>query len=390
MKLPFISNMIFDMNQLNQLLVVKKFGKIITRSRIWIKNEPKINKLLTNIAKLYTLFSASVKYSFEKTIQYSQYMWKQFVIYTNSFGIYITDFIIESPTSIIDLILYWNNLTKMELGRVICSLIMTMNTIRIIIFLKALPCDLFFCPNYIGGYRIQSKIIQRLYIQSILTNLVCWYFTVQSTKLRTFDIRINLTLYKQQALVYFLLIVLWYNLSYKIWFFKQNNNSNTQVFRVISIKKFKKILKYFYAERYNNEKYDKPHLNKEGNVKVLNAIKSITKKDLIISMRLLNTIENQSIEENNNWKKMNYRIYTKITKSLDKYAKKPNFTGIFIQMETKSQTEFFDTDFILSNWNLILSIVIFSLTVIEGLLEHYKNKNNKIAKNKQELSDNKN
>ena len=73
MKLPFISNMIFDMNQLNQLLVVKKFGKIITRSRIWIKNEPKINKLLTNIAKLYTLFSASVKYSFEKTIQYSQY-----------------------------------------------------------------------------------------------------------------------------------------------------------------------------------------------------------------------------------------------------------------------------------------------------------------------------
>ena len=173
-------------------------------------------------------------------------------------------------------------------------------------------------------------------------------------------------------------------------FFKQNNNSNTQVFRVISIKKFKKILKYFYAERYNNEKYDKPHLNKEGNVKVLNAIKSITKKDLIISMRLLNTIENQSIEENNNWKKMNYRIYTKITKSLDKYAKKPNFTGIFIQMETKSQTEFFDTDFILSNWNLILSIVIFSLTVIEGLLEHYKNKNNKIAKNKQELSDNKN
>nr|UXY87597.1 hypothetical protein CcurKRNrm1_p067 [Cryptomonas curvata]UXY87828.1 hypothetical protein CcurKRNrm2_p137 [Cryptomonas curvata] len=367
--------------------VVKKLDKLGRASRIFIKKQPKINKMIINFGKLYNMVSVYSKNVFEKILRNIQYLIKLFFDYMNYLGIYIIDFIIESPTSIIDLIIYSDKLTRMELGRIFFLICITFNSFRIILSLKRLPCNVLYCPNYTGGFRTQRRIIQRHYIQWTITALVCTFFTAQTAKLRLIEKITSLKIYKQQVLVYFLLVIIWYDLGYKVWFFKQDNPSNDYIFEIISVEKFKKTLKQIYAERYNNRKYNQPNFKGQGNINIYKATKIAGNKDIIVKMRILSSIENNSSNNNSifnkKWENMDYRFFRKIVKSLNKYSLSPKFLSIFLAIEPKKKKKPFNTDLLLSNWNLFFIIVIFSLTVVEGWLEYQKkNKNYKKSSEK--------
>ena len=378
--MPFIKTNIYFRLQNSPL--VKKLEKLVLKFRIYIRKNSKLNKLIINFGKLYNMVSVFSKNLIEKTFHSVEYLINLCLDYMNYLGIYIIDFIIESPTSIIDLIVYSDQLTKMELGRVFCLICIIVNTIRIIFFLKRLPCDVFYCPYYIRGYQMQRKIIQKLYIRLIFTILVCSYFTAQTITLRLVNKITNVAIYKRQVLVYFLLVVIWYDLTYKVWFFKRNNSFDNYLFRAISVEKFKKTLKHVFSERYNNRKYNQPNFKNHGNISVLKTIKTAGKKDIIVRIRFLNSIKsdisgNHPISnKHKKWERMDYQFYRKIVKSLNRYRLNPKFLSIFWGINSKIKKDSFNTDFILSNWNLFFMIVILSFIVIEAILEYKKKKQN--------------
>lgn len=359
--------------------------------RVCIKKNPKINIFLINCAKLFNMATVIIKNFFEKCIIYLKESSKKFLTYSNSIGIQIIDFVIESPTSVIDLIIYWNQLTKIEMGKTFCLMLISINTVRIVSFLKNLPCDKFFCPNYTEGYQTQLKIIQRLYIQWIMTALVCLCFIARTASSRILQKGSSILFYKYQISIYFLVMIIWYDLGLKVWFFKRNNTSNGYIIRFVSIKNFKKILKYFYNERYNNHKYTKFEFKIQGNINFLKSINNTIDKNIMISIRLLNSIEenlaNDPISTQSNtkeWKNMDHQIYRKILNSIDTYSKNNDFTGIFMSIEYKKKTTFVDADIVLSNWNFIYSLILFGLTLYEYIIEYQKNNKKKedLEKNK--------
>mmetsp|Transcript_20627 Transcript_20627/g.43343 ORF Transcript_20627/g.43343 Transcript_20627/m.43343 type:complete len:382 (-) Transcript_20627:33-1178(-) len=357
-----------------------KLTTLERKFRVCIKKNPKINIFLINCAKLFSMATVIIKNFFEKCIIYLKESSKKLLTYSSSIGIHIIDFIIESPTSIIDLVIYWNQLTKIEIGKTFCLMLISINTVRIVSFLKNLPCDKFFCPNYAEGYQTQLKIIQRLYIQWIMTVLVCMYFIARTASSRIFQKGISILVYKYQISIYFLIMIIWYDLGLKVWFFKRNDTSNGYIIRFVSIKNFKKILKYFYNERYNNRKYTKLEFKIQGNVNFLKSINNTINKNIMISIRLLNSIEENLTKDpittqsnTKAWKNMDHHIYRKIVDSIDNYSKHHDFTGIFVSVEYKKQTALIDADIILSNWNFIYSFILFGLTLYEYIIEYRKN-----------------
>lgn len=368
--------------KLENLSITKKLEKIFKRFRIYIKKNPKLNRLIINVGKLCNIVSVFSKNLFEKICHNIEYLIKLFIDYTNFIGIYIIDFIIESPTSIIDVIIYSDQLTRCELGRIFCLICIIFNTIRIIFSINRLPCDTFYCPNYTRGYHIQKRILQRLRVYLILNILVCLYFTAQTADLRLVKKKTNVLIYKQQAFIYFLLAIFWYNLAYKVWFFKQNILSNDYFFQIISVEKFKKNLKYVFAERYNNRKYNQSVNKNYGNINILKIVKTAGKKDIIIRMRFLNVPGNNIsskysiFNKNKKWEKMDFQYFKKIIKSINKYRLNPKFLSIFWGTQCKLRKNWFNTDIVLLNWNLFLILVILSLTIIELFLENSKKRKN--------------
>jgi hypothetical protein len=347
--------------------------------RTSVKKNPKINIFLINCAKLFNIATVITRNFFEKCIIYLKKTNKKLLIYLSSIGIYIIDFVIESPTSVIDLIIYWNQLTKIEIGKTICLMLISINTVRIVSFLRNLPCDEFFCPNFTEGYQTQLKIIQRLYIQWIMTALICVCFIARTANSRIVQKEISILVYEYQIPIYFLIMIIWYDLGLKVWFFKKNNTSNGYIIRFVSIKNFKKILKYFYHERYNNRKYTKLEFKIQGNVNFFESLNNTTNKNIMISIRLLNSIE-KNLTQNpittqsntNTWENMDRQIYRKIVNSIDNFSKNHDFTGIFMSIEYKKKTRI-DADIILSSWNFIYSFILFSLTLYEYIIEYRKN-----------------
>ena len=141
--------------------------------RVCVRKNPKINIFLINCAKLFSMATMLIKNLFEKFSICLNESSEKLLTYLSLIWIHIIDFAIESPTSVIDLIIYWNQLTKIEIGKTFCLMLISINTVRIVSFVKNLPCDKFFCPNYAEGYQTQLRIIQRLYFQLIATSFFC-------------------------------------------------------------------------------------------------------------------------------------------------------------------------------------------------------------------------
>lgn len=355
--------------------------------RVCVRKNPKINIFLINCAKLYSMATMLIKNLFEKFIICLKESSEKLLTYLSSIWIHIIDFAIESPTSVIDLIIYWNQLTKIEIGKTFCLMLISINTVRIVSFVKNLPCDKFFCPNYAEGYQTQLKIIQRLYIQWIMTALVCMHFINRTASSRNIQKGISILVYKYQISIYFLIMIIWYDLGLKLWFFKRNNTFNVYIIRLSSIEKFKRILKYFYNERYNNCKYNKLEFKNQGNVNFLKSINN----NIMISIRLLNSIEENSTKDTittqsntKEWENIDHQIYKKIAYSIDKYSKNDDYTGIFMSVEYKKKKALIHGDIILSNWNFIYSFILFGLTIYEYIIEYRKNskKQEDLEKNK--------
>ena len=146
----------------------EKLALLEINFRMWVKRNPKINIFLINFARLCNMASAITKNFFEKFIIYLNKSIKKLIAFTGSVGDFVIDFVINSPTSVIDVFIYWNQLTKIEMGKTLCLVLICINTVRIVFFIKHTPCDPFYCPNYIGGYQTQLEIIHRLFIQLIL------------------------------------------------------------------------------------------------------------------------------------------------------------------------------------------------------------------------------
>lgn len=233
--------------------------------KIWIKKNPKINEFTVSIGKLYLFLSVFFKYLGEKITKAAKYYLNVIVKYTDPFRITIVNFITESPVSIIDLGIYLNRLRILEKAQIFCAFINLVLSMRIVFFLKNLPCDSFFCPNYKGGYAVQLGVIQRIYFQSIISFLVCSYFIAKLVKKRIALDQTDFKIYKIQSIIYFIITVLWFELGNKIWFLKEDSLTNNRIFRVTTIKELKKISKFFLHERYNNRKYEKPDLKYQGN-----------------------------------------------------------------------------------------------------------------------------
>jgi hypothetical protein len=370
------------------LSLTEKLSLLEMNFRIWIKKNPKINIFLINFAQLCNMASAMIKKFFEKCIIYLNKSIKKLIAFTGSVGDFVIDFVINSPTSVIDLIIYWNQLTKIEMGKTICLLLICINTVRIVFFIKRTPCDALYCPNYIGGIQTQLRIIQRLYIQLILTIFVCIGFIARTADSRIILKGMGISVYKYQKLIYkcqipiyFLIFISWYDIGKKIWFFKRNNTPNSRVIRFISIQNFKKILRYFFTERYNNRDNTKLEFKIQGNLNFLKYEDETLDETIMISLRLINPAEenltkNPFTTQSNvkPWENLDYRMYRRILRSIDKYSKSRDFIGIFLAVEYKKQTTFTDADTILSNWNFLYSLILFCLTIYEFMVEYQKNK----------------